>query len=350
MKKIQLYLLLGVVIFATGCPSEPSKNLSDKKAIAAHINNRVNEYLGARQSSYYAALSANDKKAERDDAIEDVLAMIDSNYQDYINRLETRRSTTDFIADVIDLGTGAATGIAKGERPNQILGIALTAFRGGRKSIELNFYKEQTTPILISKMDGNRAKVYAEILQKKTRPVTEYSLSDAIRDMVAYYNAGTLVRAFTELAKDTSAQTLQAEKRVLQLKSINPSDIVNFTPEVTAASNQFGEDRAALVKTFRDGTTEQQKAATAKLRNIYLALAKGDKSADFKAILDQIKQENAELKADMTTLEGADAASNGVAGMNILRILSAVFSKIDLEKQANLATEFQTIVHNGLTS
>src|SRR6185503_18479855 len=94
-------------------------------------------------------------KRLRNDALDTVLAVIDENYTNYISDIETRRSNTDFVLDVIDLGAGAATGIAKGERPNQILGIALTAFRGGRKSSELAFYKQQTTPILISKMDDN---------------------------------------------------------------------------------------------------------------------------------------------------------------------------------------------------
>jgi hypothetical protein len=241
--------------------------------------------------------------------IDRALAVIDSNYNDFITRLQTRRSTTDFIADVIDLGLGAATGISKGERPNQILGIVLTAFRGGRRSAELNFYREQTTPILISKMDDNRAKVERIILEGKEKEVTDYSLPAALRDIVAYYNAGTLVRAFTELSKDTAAQAQRSEKRVLELKNINPSDIVNL-PE----------------------------AATENLRLIYQDLAG---SANFDTIRDDIKKERPALKAIMDKLE-SDAEEDGksVAGMDILKVLSAIFTKIDLEKQPELATEF----------
>lgn len=342
MNKLPFYLLLGVVFFATGCPSEPSKNLNNKNAVAAQINSRANAYLTARQNGYYAALSANDKKAQRDDAIEDVLAMIDSNYQDYINRLQTRRATTDFIADVVELGTGAAAGIAKGERPNQILGIALTAFRGGRKSMELNFYKEQTVPILITKMDGNRAKVYAEILHKKSKPVTEYSLSEAIRDMVTYYNAGTLVRAFTELTKDTSAQTQQSEKRVLQLKGINPSDFIDLPTETVKSDLTIQQSLRDLQNTLARGGDADKKATAGKLRDIYLDLVNGENKADFKPIIARVKSDNAALKAEMDKLESADATKrDSVSGDSLVDIIGMIQSRIDAKTQGSLLTKLQ---------
>jgi hypothetical protein len=335
MKKIQLYLLLCVVIFSTGCPSGPSKDLNGSDNFA----NRVNAFLVEEQNKYYQNYANNRPEAKRirDDLIDRALAVIDSNYNDFITRLQTRRSTTDFIADVIDLGLGAATGISKGERPNQILGIVLTAFRGGRRSAELNFYREQTTPILISKMDDNRAKVERIILEGKEKEVTDYSLPAALRDIVAYYNAGTLVRAFTELSKDTAAQAQRSEKRVLELKNINPSDIVNLPEASRASTLTFADYRRALSNELK-GTEEQKKAATENLRLIYQDLAG---SANFDTIRDDIKKERPALKAIMDKLE-SDAEEDGksVAGMDILKVLSAIFTKIDLEKQPELATEF----------
>jgi hypothetical protein len=141
------------------------------------------------------------------------LPFIDAAYVDFINDLQAGRDRTNFVADVVELGTTAAVGITNGERPLQILGVALTAFRGGRRSADLNFYKEQTTPVLISKMDGNRAKVRATILTRERASVDDYPLGAAISDIVDYYNAGTLVRAFTELQKDTAANERVREQR-----------------------------------------------------------------------------------------------------------------------------------------
>jgi hypothetical protein len=216
MRKIQLCLLVLTAVFATGCPSKPSSSFTNKDTFVSNVN----EFLAQAQKDYNAVVDTDKNKAKRirNDAIEAALAVVDDNYTDFISHIETRRSSGDFLLDVIELGLGAATGISKGERSNQILGIAVTAFRGGRTSRELNFYKQQTTPILISKMDGNRANVLAGILNGKSKDVDEYSLKTAIRDVVAYNNAGTLVRAFTELAKDTSVKTAASEDAVRVLK------------------------------------------------------------------------------------------------------------------------------------
>jgi hypothetical protein len=266
MKKTPLYLLLFcLVLLATGCPNEPSRNLSkeNKNAIA----NRINTYLAEAQDAFNVPnTDPAARKRIRNDAIEEMLALIDSNYHDYITRLANHRATTDFLADVIELGTGAATGIAKGERPNQILGIALTAFRGGRRSAELNFYREQTTPILIAKMDDNRSRIYAGILQKKARTADDYSFKEAIRDMVAYFNAGTLIRAFTELAKDTSTSAAASEEAVRVLRGeVKLTDIP--TLEVANLTDAVFAQRRSLAQQVRDlrtkGTAAGEEAARA---------------------------------------------------------------------------------------
>jgi hypothetical protein len=241
MRKLQLCLLALTAVFATGCPNRPSSSFHNKNTFVSNVN----DFLAQAQNDYNAVVDNDKSRAKRirDDAIEAALAVVDDNYTDFINRIETRRSRGDFLLDVIELGTGAATGITKGERPNQILGIALTAFRGGRTSRELNFYKQQTTPILISKMDGNRAKVLAGILDMKRKDVDEYSLKTAIRDLVAYNNAGTLVRAFTELSKDTSIQTNQSEDAVRVLKgNLDPANLPTLV-EAKRADDLAGQRR-----------------------------------------------------------------------------------------------------------
>jgi hypothetical protein len=284
MKKIHLYLLLSMVVFTTGCPNEPSKNFKGKDSLVSNVN----DYLRNQQGRYNCAVDEGKNyipviegqtpgpnsgrcgditladplgvaQRVRNDAIEDAIAVIDSNYNDFINKLDTRRSRADFIADVIDLGTGAATGIVKGERPNQILGIALTAFRGARRSSELNFYKQQTTPILIAKMDDNRARVYAGILTKRTRTVNEYSMKEAIRDIVTYFNAGTLIRAFAELAKDTSDKAKESEQVVRELKGEN----IEISDIPSLAAEQRSDASFAIRRSLAQELLDAQTAANA---------------------------------------------------------------------------------------
>jgi hypothetical protein len=253
MRKFQLCLLALTAVFATGCPNEPSKNFSRSGSLVNNINERLTTY----QAAYNQAITNNPTEAQRqrNDALELAVAIIDDNYNDYIKTLNSRRARNDFIADVIDLGTSAAVGIVKGERANQILGIGLTAFRGGRTKAELEFYKQQTVPILITKMDDNRAQVLSDILLKKSKPVTAYSMNEAIRDIVGYFNAGTLVRAFTQLSKDTAAQAKKSEEDLADIKR-NPFVLGAPTKEEVEVSTA---NRASIDKVADQYAAEKKK-------------------------------------------------------------------------------------------
>ena len=254
MKIISFLLLFCMVVMLTACPkglysTRPSTKLGQDKLV-----NMVNTFLANRQQAYYCAINGVDPtfsisteakdfgityqcaasasvttakpnlnlaKRIRNEVLENGITAVDGTYDDFINNLNNGRATTNFVADVIDLGVGAAVGITKGERALHILGVALTAFRGGRKSIDLNFYREQTVPILVNKMDDNRAKIYSEIIIQKGRDVDAYPMEEAIRDIVRYYNAGTLIRAFGELAKDTAATAKVSEDKILIQKDLN---------------------------------------------------------------------------------------------------------------------------------
>jgi hypothetical protein len=235
---------------------------------------KLNDHIRDEQIRYRNAVNTGtpnslaQAKVIRNELIENVLPYVDQAYIDFITDIQAGRDRANFVADLIELGTSAAVGITNGERPLQILGIALTAFRGGRRSADLNFYKEQTTPVLITKMDGNRAKVRATILNREKDDVATYPIGAAISDIVDYYNAGTLVRAFTELQKDTATQTRQAENKVLELKG------VTIAPEVSQEIRDTTVDAGKVLRNLRLDLTDtaKQAAAAARLRDIVTAL------------------------------------------------------------------------------
>jgi hypothetical protein len=270
MKTAQLFLLVSTLIFATGCPKyRPAVDFKNPNSFIG----RLNEHIKTRQLDYLnalASLPAGPAKAKliRNELIEDALPFIDSAYIDFITDLQAGRDRANFVADLVELGTTGTVGITKGERPLQILGVGLTAFRGGRRSADLNFFREQTTPVLITKMDGNRATVRATILNREKNGVEDYPIGAAISDIVDYYNAGTLVRAFTELQKDTAIQTKQSERDVLVLKG------VRTTPEATPAARNLSVAASDIVQDLftkvRDANTSD--AATKQLQDIVAAL------------------------------------------------------------------------------
>ena len=323
MRKIQLCVLALTAVFVTGCPKyRPSVDFNNKGSLV----NKVNDHLKAKQVEYIAALGNDPAKAKtiRNELIEDALPYIDSAYIDFITQIQVGRDRGNFIADVIELGTSGAVGITKGQRPIQILGVALTAFRGGRRSADLNFYKDQSTPILISKMDGNRARVRATILSREGDEVDKYPIGAAISDIVDYYNAGTLVRAFTELAKDTAVQTKQSEDKVLELKG------VQITPEATQGQRDFSvaaqKILESLQRDLKDGT--KKAAATQTLQRIVKAL---------------------EAETDVAALlTAAGVSSNDTDGDKLRIALIKIKRKAASDNNAGLVNRInQAVVDNG---
>lgn len=326
MKRTQLCLLLATAVFATGCPKyKPSLSFDNSKNLATQINTHFTD----KQKEYFTALCGSDDataKKKRNELIEDALPYIDVAYEDFITSLATGRDRINFIADVVELSTSAAVGITKGERPIQILGIVLTAFRGGRRSADLNFYKDQTTPILINKMDGNRARVLATILTREKDSVDAYPIGTAISDIVAYYNAGTLVRAFTELQKDTADQTKQLENNLQVLKGVSITP--EATPEFRNLSVAASQVLLSLMNDLNDADPKKTEAATKRVQKIVAAL-------------EQDKDTAAVLKA-------ADASSQETDGHKLrtalikIRASAAQANNNDLLNKIN-----QAIVDNG---
>lgn len=304
MKNIALGLLVCMAFLATGCPKKLYETQPSTNFKRTELNTQVNDFLSNRQMAYYCSLS-NKKivynvfarkydcgdedvsedigkavaKRIRDEALEQSIAVVNSVYGDFIDDLNTGRATTNFVADVIDLGLGAAVGIVKGERPLQILGVALTAFRGGRKSIDLNFFREQTVPILVNKMDDNRAKVYGSIIQKKIRSVDEYRMEEAVRDIVDYFNAGTLVRAFAELAKDTATKAKSSEDKILRLKGLKSLDDIPSANIIEPSINIFTTLRDINAQ-ITNSTAKTQEAGKKRIELIYAFITKDDAFKD----------------------------------------------------------------------
>jgi|GEM_PF-2178661 len=281
MRKIQLCLLILTAVFATGCPKpqyRPTLNFNQGMVdkFNAALKRQYREYecyrFGPTHFDFQNVActgyvqNLDNAKGVRNELIENALSYIDESYNSFVADIQAGRDRNNFLLDVVDLSTAAAVGITKGERTLQIIGVALTAFRGGRKSADANFYKDTSTPILISKMDGNRAKVRAVIVEREGKEAVDYTLGAAVSDIVDYYNAGTLVRAFTQLQKDTAIATEESEKALVKAK--RDAGIRGAVPAATlAASKKFSaairDHRTAFFAAKTNIATEEGKVNAA---------------------------------------------------------------------------------------
>jgi hypothetical protein len=185
-------------------------------------------------------------------------------------------SVGEFLADLIQIGGSTAVGIVNGERAIQVIGVALTGFSAGRKSADLNFYDEKTTSILIKRMDASRSVVMGEIRQSQQKPTAEYSFDQALDDVVRYFDAGTLNRAFTELDKQTSLSAETARLGVLKIEKLD--DVNEIVTIEQAKTIDDLDDKLTALKAdldLPDTTVENKKKiadASAFLQRVYLKL------------------------------------------------------------------------------
>lgn len=221
MKILHFALLLIVVAFATGCPKTRTPMPGPFKDQL--IKNRVDK-LVTLANNYDAAVengnAENLRRAViyRNELIYQVLQLIDDNYNQFENDLFSKRATANIAGDMLEMGLAVATGITNGERVKTILGIAMTAVKGTRESIDSNYFRERTTEVIALKMRASRARVLQTIHQGIRLSVGEYPLGAGLDDLINYLHAGSINSAFLELAQDAGADAKVARAEAATLK------------------------------------------------------------------------------------------------------------------------------------
>ena len=133
------------------------------------------------------------------------------------------------------------------------LGVALTGFKGLRKSAEINFYDDQTTDIILDQMDASRAEVMLDfITNKKDADIDQYPIEAAFKDIFKYFTAGTQTEAFRKIRQTTAATASIREKQVLKLPSIDAGQVFNGSIDVTKATISIGRSLDNFRKIYAD--------------------------------------------------------------------------------------------------
>lgn len=286
MKTITFLLLICLVVMLTGCPKNiPNKPELLNKAISLEIARFDADLLTyecaatgerfSRNGSYETCStgSRNITRARevRNDVVDRLIGLVDTAYFEFEDDLYKRRTSGSFLADVTDISLGLATTITNGERAKTVLGAILTAFRGGRKSGSINFYREQTAELIITKMQTSRNRILTDIIKKIQDDTNSerinYSLYAALNDVVKYFYAGTLHRAFQQLQEDTNNDAKNAKEN---LRTVTIPSSRKVTPEAF-------QDSTNAVKTLQIleiavGNPKTNEAAVKKLQEIYKEL------------------------------------------------------------------------------
>ena len=196
----------------------PNKNLvRDRKQVMAHqLFGASNGESGEFESLY--AEARGDWKV-RDRLIRQLLLLTDLYYQDYRESLYAMTSGTDFVGSALITGMNAASTISGGEQFKTLIAAATTGFSGVKTEFNRSILRDKTLHAVFKQMDASRAEVNLRIqrsLKESRSPeaLNDYPIDEGLRDVVAYYNAGTLVGALDAIENNAAKQQEKAEKTI----------------------------------------------------------------------------------------------------------------------------------------
>lgn len=165
----------------------------------------------------------------RDALIYATISQIDLNFSQYQRNVRHRKAIFETLMDFLKLGADTAAVISNGSRAKTIITASSALVQLLRESTEKNLRLKETQ-ILFNKMETNRFKVLAMILTKirgdnsletplAKKGIADYPFDAAWVDLVAYYRAGTLDTALSDLASDTADERRNEEKKVTLIKA-----------------------------------------------------------------------------------------------------------------------------------
>jgi hypothetical protein len=157
------------------------------------------------------------EKQLRNEAIDKRLRVIDLNFQDFETALAKENVRADFGIAAVQVGLGAA-GALVSETASQILSAVSGGLAGTQAAYGRAALFNQAFPALLAQMIASRNAVLVLIYEGKTRTLEEYPLATAIRDLDAYYFAGSLPGAVVATSADATAKNAAAEDRLAKFK------------------------------------------------------------------------------------------------------------------------------------
>jgi hypothetical protein len=205
---------------------------------------------------YYVNLPSDAARAEfRNRVADHYMGLIDRNYEFYSRQLFSEGIQAGLAFDTGIIGLSALGGLF--EESAKDINTLISAAAGIHASIDKNLYFDRTLPALISTMDAERTKIETEIIARKNQSASDYTIEAAIRDVRRYQEAGTLMRAVTQVTETAGTELKKAEATRLQVVQYK------CEPDTAKRDKLLGIQRTigAVVQSARSGTTVAEKRA-----------------------------------------------------------------------------------------
>jgi hypothetical protein len=205
-------LMIGLSVIVSACASLDGypKRIGDSEQYVAEVSAFVSP---TAILDYNAAVNPaqNNSPSQliiiRNNIVTARLYAIDVNYHNFVHALTSEQNVgsvgTDWVALAL-AGFGATTGSAA---TKAALAAASGGVIGARAAVSKDVFYNNTVPTLITQMEAQRKLVLALIYSGLQKSTADYTIYQALADLDAYYNAGTLNGALVGLSNSASANS-----------------------------------------------------------------------------------------------------------------------------------------------
>jgi hypothetical protein len=165
--------------------------------------------------AYHDLTDETARRRERDRLVAARLEVADALYDHFQRGIYAESVGSNVGAGSTVLGLNTLGAFLKNSR-NQAGLAGLAAFIGGTQAIyEKDALFERTMPSLVNAMETGRNRVRLRILQGLAMPTNQYDLTTAMADVRAYFNAGTMASAVSQLGADSAQARNTSQDQVI---------------------------------------------------------------------------------------------------------------------------------------
>lgn len=153
---------------------------------------------------------------------------IDANFHQFVRDLTTQQNISTVGVDWAAIGLASAGAVVASSQTKTILAAIAGGILGAKASVDKDIFYNKTIPALITLMEAQRKIVLAQIYVGLKKPATDYTMYQALSDLDAYYNAGTINGAIVGLTTTAGVSSQEGSSQIAAVLT------ANFAPDDNA--------------------------------------------------------------------------------------------------------------------
>jgi hypothetical protein len=211
-----IVLLLGLLLLG-GCASDPA--LMDRAATLSYQDGQASpsQWEQAAIRKYHGSPADRDGMSPqeyRDSVIYRELAADDDNFGQFVRELRSERAGGNIATDLALItlnGLGVVTG---GAHTKQLLAAISGGLIGAKGSVDKELFNLEAMSAILSRMRAARLQALVPIKAGLAQSPADYPLEQALFDLRAYLNAGTLSGTLAAISNDAGEKSEDARQQI----------------------------------------------------------------------------------------------------------------------------------------